>query len=86
MYTLNRLPEEMARFYAAEVILAFEYLHGHDFVYRDLKVTFCLEHTPDGIVMGVTWTLFCSCLSPLLVLGGLMWHPSSKGLFDLSAF
>ena len=34
-----RLPEEVARFYAAEVMLAFEYMHDQDIVYRDLKVT-----------------------------------------------
>eukprot|EP00002_Diphylleia_rotans_P035644 TRINITY_DN7799_c0_g1_i2.p1 TRINITY_DN7799_c0_g1~~TRINITY_DN7799_c0_g1_i2.p1 ORF type:complete len:497 (+),score=96.49 TRINITY_DN7799_c0_g1_i2:110-1600(+) len=29
--------EERARFYAAEIILALEYLHGLDLIYRDLK-------------------------------------------------
>ncbi|KAK9823340.1 hypothetical protein WJX72_002039 [[Myrmecia] bisecta] len=33
----GKLPEDMARFYAAEVVLAFEYLHGLDTIYRDLK-------------------------------------------------
>jgi serine/threonine protein kinase len=33
-----RLPEDHARFYAAEVLDAFEYLHSNDIVYRDLKV------------------------------------------------
>lgn len=31
------LEEEGARFYAAEVISALEYLHLHGFIYRDLK-------------------------------------------------
>jgi protein-serine/threonine kinase len=31
------LPEEDARFYAAEVISALEYLHLMGFIYRDLK-------------------------------------------------
>lgn len=31
------LPEEDARFYAAEVIAALEYLHLMGFIYRDLK-------------------------------------------------
>lgn len=33
-----RLPEESAKFYAAEVLLALEYLHKQNIVYRDLKV------------------------------------------------
>jgi|SaaInlStandDraft_6_1057023.scaffolds.fasta_scaffold06929_3 serine/threonine protein kinase len=33
----GRFPEATARFYAAEIILAVEYLHSMDVVYRDLK-------------------------------------------------
>jgi len=33
----HRVSEDVARFYAAEVILAIEYLHRMGFVYRDLK-------------------------------------------------
>ncbi|EIE26793.1 kinase-like protein, partial [Coccomyxa subellipsoidea C-169] len=33
----EKLPEDHARFYAAEVLDAFEYLHSNDIVYRDLK-------------------------------------------------
>lgn len=33
----GRLPNDHARFYAAEIILAFQYLHGVNVVYRDLK-------------------------------------------------
>jgi len=34
----GRLTEDAAKFYAAEVLLAFEYLHGLNIIYRDLKV------------------------------------------------
>mmetsp|Transcript_95676 Transcript_95676/g.270729 ORF Transcript_95676/g.270729 Transcript_95676/m.270729 type:complete len:365 (-) Transcript_95676:226-1320(-) len=33
----RRLPEEQARLWVAEVVLAFEYLHSMDIAYRDLK-------------------------------------------------
>jgi serine/threonine protein kinase len=33
----QRFPNHVARFYAAEVTLAFEYLHSKNIVYRDLK-------------------------------------------------
>mmetsp|Transcript_10395 Transcript_10395/g.15043 ORF Transcript_10395/g.15043 Transcript_10395/m.15043 type:complete len:355 (+) Transcript_10395:67-1131(+) len=34
---VNRFSDENARFYAAEIVLAFEYLHAKNIVYRDLK-------------------------------------------------
>ena len=34
----GRLSEDSARFYAAEVLLALEYLHKQSIIYRDLKV------------------------------------------------
>ena len=37
MEHLDRLPEPMARFYIGSLTLAFQHMHGLDFVYRDLK-------------------------------------------------
>ncbi|CAG8552700.1 2283_t:CDS:2 [Diversispora eburnea] len=63
----QRFPDHVAKFYAAEVILAFEYLHSKDMIYRDLKPENLLldntghikltdfgfaKHVPD-----ITWTL-----------------------------
>ena len=33
----GRFSSDVARFYAANLILALEYLHEHDIIYRDLK-------------------------------------------------
>jgi protein kinase A len=33
----QRFPNAVAKFYAAEVVLAINYLHGLDIIYRDLK-------------------------------------------------
>eukprot|EP00667_Euglena_gracilis_P008435 EG_transcript_8542 len=37
-YPNNRFPEPVAQFYCAEALLALEYLHGQEVVYRDLKL------------------------------------------------
>jgi serine/threonine protein kinase len=33
----GRFPEDTARFYTAQIVLAFQHLHNHNVVYRDLK-------------------------------------------------
>ncbi|KAJ3271877.1 camp-dependent protein kinase catalytic subunit [Terramyces sp. JEL0728] len=63
----GRFPNHVARFYAAEVVMAFEYLHGKDIIYRDLKPeNLLIDHlghikiTDFGFakfVPDVTWTL-----------------------------
>jgi len=37
MRTKRVLWESAARFYAASVVLVFEFMHGKNFIYRDLK-------------------------------------------------
>lgn len=45
------LPEDQARFYAAEVLLALEYLHMMGFIYRDLKPENILMHESGHIML-----------------------------------
>eukprot|EP01105_Mastigella_eilhardi_P001221 TRINITY_DN114_c0_g2_i1.p1 TRINITY_DN114_c0_g2~~TRINITY_DN114_c0_g2_i1.p1 ORF type:complete len:536 (+),score=166.16 TRINITY_DN114_c0_g2_i1:65-1672(+) len=45
------LPEAAARFYAAEVLLALEYLHCMGFIYRDLKPENILLHASGHLVL-----------------------------------
>lgn len=86
LFTLLRMknvfPEETAKFYAASVVLAFEYMHSKDIIYRDLKPENLLINN-DGYMLitdfgfakdissGRTWTL-CGTpdyLAPEIVAG-----------------
>jgi protein kinase A len=63
----QRFPDHVAKFYAAEVILAIEYLHRKDMIYRDLKPENLLLDAQGHIkitdfgfakyVPDITWTL-----------------------------
>ncbi|KAI7848058.1 kinase-like domain-containing protein [Circinella umbellata] len=63
----QRFPDHVAKFYAAEVILAIEYLHSKDVIYRDLKPENLLLDAQGHIritdfgfakyVPDITWTL-----------------------------
>ncbi|KAJ3227679.1 hypothetical protein HK099_000784 [Clydaea vesicula] len=63
----GRFPAEVAKFYAAEVVLAFEHLHERDIIYRDLKPENLLVDSKGNIkitdfgfakfVPDQTWTL-----------------------------
>lgn len=40
----RRFPERVARFYAAELLLAIGHLHKRGIIYRDLKPEVCMRH------------------------------------------
>jgi len=82
LHRAGKFPNDVAKFYAAEVILALEYLHSKRIVYRDLKLeNICLDVNghiklidfgfAKRIDDGVTWTL-CGTpeyLAPEIILG-----------------
>jgi serine/threonine protein kinase len=41
----RKFPEAVAKFYFVEIMLALEYLHKHNIMYRDLKVSKVTHHT-----------------------------------------
>jgi len=47
----NRIPEEWAKFYAAEVLCALEYLHLLGYIYRDLKGENILMHDSGHLIL-----------------------------------
>ena len=66
-FSPQRFPDPVAKFYAAEVAMALNYLHTHDIIYRDLKPENILL-ADDGHIKiadfgfakhceGTTWTL-----------------------------
>ena len=71
---VSEISNPVAKFYAAEVTLALEYLHSHDIIYRDLKPENILldrnghiKITDFGFakeVSTVTWTL---CGTPIIL-------------------
>ena len=50
-WLLCRLPEDEARFYAAEVVITLEHLHGLSIVYRDLKARLTMS-----LFQALRWT------------------------------
>lgn len=57
----RRLPEDAARFYISELILAIEALHKHWIAYRDLK--------PENVLLSLDGTIFHSVSNESVLTG-----------------
>ncbi|KAI8916005.1 kinase-like domain-containing protein [Gorgonomyces haynaldii] len=77
--------EEAARFYAAEVVVALEYLHLNGYIYRDLKPENILLHA-SGHIMLADFDLSKASQdlgqSPSLVKPGLDFHVTQNAIID----
>uniref|UniRef100_A0A0E0R2I8 Protein kinase G11A n=1 Tax=Oryza rufipogon TaxID=4529 RepID=A0A0E0R2I8_ORYRU len=75
----KHFPEHAARFYAAEVLLALEYLHMLGVVYRDLKPENVLVRD-DGHIMLSDFDLSLRCaVSPTLVMSSSLGSDPKRG-------
>jgi phototropin len=76
----KRLSEEATRFYAAEVLLALQYLHLLGFVYRDLKPENVLLRNNGHVVITDFDLSFCASCRPHINLqeGNPYWHPGNR--------
>ena len=55
MLELGRFPENMTRFYGAEITLAVGYLHDLKIIYRDVKVHTYLYDVENKVPLGFLW-------------------------------